>query len=341
MSGLRILVAESIDRPVLERCFSPESGVFVVGVAHSGQHVLTLTKRMLPSAVVVDASLSDLDAFDVARQIMSELPTPLIVTIDPNHPAAVKASAEALRGGALLVVQKPNPDAATYSQAVAALIGAVRTMAGVKLVRRRSGTKNSAAPLRMVPPGPPEVVAIGASTGGPPALQHVLKSLPGDYALPILITQHISAGFTTGMARWLNSTCAINVKIAQNGEPLRAGTVYVADDDRHLTVGRDRTVSLTTSPAIDGHRPSVTVLFRSVAEVYGSRSLAVILTGMGNDGVDGLAAIRRCGGTVVAQDEATSAVFGMPKAAIDSGVADVASLDEIGQRIILAGRQTC
>ncbi|MGH7659417.1 MAG: chemotaxis protein CheB, partial [Vulcanimicrobiaceae bacterium] len=283
MNILTILVAESGDRPVLERCFPPESGIVVVGTACSGQQVVTLTKRRLPAAVVIDASLSEFDAFDVARRIMSEVPTALIIAIDPHDSDAVSASTEAMRGGALLVVNKPNPGTATYAQTVAALVGAVRTMAGVKLVRRRGGATASAVALPVVPPGPPQVVAIGASTGGPPALQHVLKTLPADYALPILVTQHISPGFSSGMVRWLDSTCAINVKIAQNGEPLRASTVYVADDDRHLTVGRDRTIALISSPAVNGHRPSASVLFQSVAEVYGSRSLAVILTGMGND----------------------------------------------------------
>lgn len=184
------------------------------------------------------------------------------------------------------------------------------------------------------------LVALGASAGGPAALYEILSHIGRDYPLPIVITQHISPGFVDGMVRWLNDATSLTVKVAEHGEPLREGIAYVAADDRHLTIARNRTIALSADPLVDGHRPSATVLFDSVAKVYGASALAVILTGMGKDGVAGLAAIRKAGGTVIAQDEKSSAVFGMPKAAIEAGYAhEVISLDRIVERLLDAGRR--
>jgi two-component system chemotaxis response regulator CheB len=154
--------------------------------------------------------------------------------------------------------------------------------------------------------------------------------------LPILITQHIARGFVNGMVRWLDEAAPLKVKLAEHGASLQPSTVYVAGDDRHLTVLPDRTIALTEDPPSDGHRPSATVLFRSVAQAFGPKALAVVLTGMGRDGADGLDAVHRAGGLVFAQDEPSSAVFGMPKAAIDAGLTDlVLSLDAIADQLTL------
>jgi len=183
------------------------------------------------------------------------------------------------------------------------------------------------------------VVAVGASAGGPAALHQILSRLDADFALPIVITQHITPGFVDGMVRWLDDASPLRVKVAEHGEPLRDGVVYIAADGHHLTVARDRTIALSAEPLVAGHRPSATMLFKSVAKTYGAGVLAIILTGMGKDGVDGLAAIRNAGGTVIAQDEESSAVFGMPKAAIDAGCTnEIISLDGIIARIWAAGR---
>jgi len=182
------------------------------------------------------------------------------------------------------------------------------------------------------------IVAVGASAGGPAALHQILSKLDRDFALPIVVTQHITPGFVDGMVRWLDDASQLKIKVAEQGEPLRDGVVYMAADDRHFTIAPDRTVSLTSEPLVAGHRPSATMLFKSVAKAYGASVLAIILTGMGKDGVDGLSAIRKAGGTVIAQDEKSSAVFGMPKAAIDAGCTDeIVSLDGIIGRIWAAG----
>lgn len=185
----------------------------------------------------------------------------------------------------------------------------------------------------------PAIVAVGASAGGPAALHQILSRLDANFALPIVITQHITPGFVDGMVRWLDDASPIKVKVAERGEALRQGVAYIAPDGHHLTIGADRTVKFSDEALVAGHRPSATMLFASAAKAYGAGVLAVILTGMGKDGVEGLAAIRRAGGTVLAQNEESSAVFGMPKAAIEAGCTDeVISLDGIISRIWAAGR---
>jgi two-component system chemotaxis response regulator CheB len=177
---------------------------------------------------------------------------------------------------------------------------------------------------------PAEVVAIATSTGGPAALHRLLTTLPADFPVPILVVQHISRGFGPGFVGWLDKASPLRVKLAEEGEALRPGTVYVAIDDHHLCLSPSRKIHLSTAPAVGGFRPSGTVLFESVATAFGSHAVAVILTGMGRDGVDGLRAIRRAGGRTVAESEATAVVYGMPAAAVAAGLADfILPLDEV------------
>jgi len=177
-------------------------------------------------------------------------------------------------------------------------------------------------------------VALAASTGGPPAIQQVLAGLPADFALPILVVQHIAKGFSEGFAQWLDTTVTLPVATAEPGVPLSAGHVYVAPEDGHLGVSAARTIEIADAPAIAGFRPSASYLFNSVAGVYRDAVLAVIMTGMGSDGLDGLRAVKQCGGTVIAQNEATSVVFGMPGAALNANVVDdTVGLDQIADKI--------
>jgi two-component system chemotaxis response regulator CheB len=184
----------------------------------------------------------------------------------------------------------------------------------------------------------PELLAIAASTGGPAALRTILAALPGRFPLPIVVVQHIAHGFTGGLAHWLAGDSALRVKVAELGEPVRAGTVYIAPDDRHLGVRRDATgslrVQLDAGNPVGTFRPSATWLFRSCADAVGRNLLALILTGMGDDGVEGLRDVRRTGGQVLAQDEASSVIYGMPREAYRAGVVDqVIALDDVARRL--------
>lgn len=179
------------------------------------------------------------------------------------------------------------------------------------------------------------VVAIGASTGGPRALETVLTRLPEDLGAGVLVTQHMPSGFTRAFARRLNDLCRLTVREAEDGDPVVNGVVYVAPGDYHMLVDRSGRIRLDHSPPVEFVRPSADVMFHSVADVYGARAMGVILTGMGRDGAAGMAALRRQGAWTIAQDESTCAVFGMPKAAIDCGGADeVLPLDRIAGAIV-------
>jgi two-component system chemotaxis response regulator CheB len=328
---LRVVIAESSPRVGLRGAFAADPVIEIVGVAADGTRAVDLTQRLRADVVVIDARVSHVNALEATRRIMTESPTPIVLVTDEADPRGVQISMEALRAGAL----------ATTPTHSSALIKTVRAMAGLKLVRRWRDQPRTESPdlpsagLRKSPR--PSVIAIGASTGGPAALHMVLSSMSDACAVPILVTQHISPGFVRGMVRWLDESTPLAVKVAEHGEPLLAGTVFVAADDRHLTVARDRTIALVDGDVEEGHRPSATVLFRSVADVFGPKSIAVILTGMGRDGSGGLAAVRRAGGFVIAQDEETSAVFGMPMAAIADGVTDlVLPLDAISGYLMSA-----
>jgi two-component system chemotaxis response regulator CheB len=274
----------------------------------------------------MDVQMPKLDGFAATKRIMLEAPTPILITTSLD-PRALSVSLEAVRVGALAVHAKPgNPLTPAFEEEARELVRQVKAMSQVKVVRHYERTADPpparpalAAALHDVPA---EVVAIATSTGGPGAIHRILTTLPADFPVPILVVQHLSRGFIPGFAGWLDKASPLRVKPAQEGEALQPGTVYVAVDDHHLCLSPTRKIHLSVAAAVGGFRPSGTVLFESVAKVFGNRAVAVILTGMGRDGVEGLRAIRRAGGRTIAESEATAVVYGMPSAAVQAGLAD-------------------
>jgi two-component system chemotaxis response regulator CheB len=200
----------------------------------------------------------------------------------------------------------------------------------------------AAAAFASSAPGPaphsPKVIGIGASTGGPNALVHLLGALPRPFPLPILVAQHLADGFHGGLAQWLAMGTGHAVKLAEDGEPLRAGVVYVAPQDRHLAAAGGR-VRLSGGEPVDGFCPSATVLFRSLAQEYGAGAAGIVLTGMGRDGAAGLLELRTAGGFTAAQGPGTAAVFAMPDLALRSGAAAVSlELDELARTLVRLAR---
>jgi two-component system chemotaxis response regulator CheB len=329
MSALRILVVENDGERRLARLIEAEPTTEVAAIAATGKQAIALAERVRPDAILMASNILDVNAFDATREIMMLAPTPVILIIDDAGAGAERARNRAQEAGALAALPFPAK--------ITDLIETVRAMAGVGVVRRRPARADGAArafsPSR-APHHGATIVAIAASTGGPAALRSIFAAMPVTLEAPILVTQHISTGFSDGMVYWWNSAGPLRAKIAENGEPLRNGTIYVAPDDHHLTVSANHTVALSTAPPNGGHRPSASVMFRSAAERFGAGAYAVILSGMGRDGVDGLEFVHRAGGTICAQDEASCAVFGMPKAAIEAGIVDVVlPLDSISRHI--------
>lgn len=332
---IRVLVAEdtATTRRLLVDLLRSEDDLEVVGEARNGKEAVELTRRLRPSVVTMDVRMAPLDGFEATSRIMEETPTPIVIVSGSVDVRAVETSMKALGAGALaLLPTPPGPGAPDFETQRLRFLDTVRSTSRVDVARLRRAAQPGETPTLAW--ATPRVVAIGASTGGPVAIARILGGLPADLPAPVLVVQHIAHGFGAGFASWLDTTLPMRVRIAQHGEPLRPGTVYVAPDGLHLGITPGLAVRLSDEPPVNGARPSASHLFSSVASACGSAAIGVILTGMGQDGVNGLRDMRRAGATVLAQDEESSVVFGMPGAAIAQGVTTATlPLDLIAPRI--------
>jgi two-component system chemotaxis response regulator CheB len=348
---VRIVIAE--DSPtvmdLLVAAIQADSDLEVVGQARNGLEAVRLVKRLRPDVVAMDILMPEMDGFDATKQIMIEAPTPIVLVTGNMDVGEAEASMHALRVGALHVLQKPSgPTSATFDRDVRELRQVLKAMAEVSVVHHWGPEKMRPLPSRRpMPPSPPRgdapgtaplqvprsIVAIAVSTGGPAALQAILSPLPANLPATLLVVQHISQGFVHSLARSMNLVTSLRVRVAEDGERLATGTVYLAPDGYHMGVDA-QSIALSSAPPIGGFKPSGTHLFRSVARTFGSKVLALILTGMGEDGVAGLEEVQREGGLVIAQNEETSIVYGMPRAAVERGFAhEVLPIEQVAARI--------
>lgn len=315
---------------VLER-----GGIHVASQAASTGAGVEATRRARPDVVVMDLDLPGAGGQAAIEQIMAEQPVPILVLSSTFDTRSAAPAVAALAAGAVEAHPKPK----TWTQAdEEALVRLVRLVAGVRVVRRKQRRPPQAAAPRIerVAAGR-QIVGVVASTGGPGALASMLERLDGG-APPVLVVQHIHEGFVLAFAEWLGRKAGLEVVLAEDGQDLARGRVYVAPAGRHMLLGPERRIALANEPA-SLHRPSGDVLLRSIASHAGSRSIGVVLTGMGSDGAEGLRAIREAGGMTLAQDEATSVVFGMPRAAEACGAVEhVLSPEAIGTAIAAAVR---
>lgn len=329
---LDVLIVEdsAAIRELLSYIIASDPDLRVASAVASGEEALLSVTRLRPSVITMDIHLPGMDGFECTRRIMETQPTPVVVVSGSASVDETAWAFRALDAGALAVVPRPvgvqHPEfCAIKSQ----LLTTIKLMAEVKVVRRwhaaRDGNKPASRPKRLsLPPAPaagrPEIVAMGASTGGPAALRAILAELPATFPLPIVAVQHMTPGFVGGFAEWLGESCSLPVRLARPGAQLVPG-VFIAPDDRHLLIGSGRRLELAAGPPCNGVRPSIDVLFESVAAVYGARAVGVLLTGMGRDGAKELHGMRNCGAVTIAQDRATSIVYGMPAAAVELGAA--------------------
>jgi two-component system chemotaxis response regulator CheB len=326
---IRILLAEDSPtaRVLLTDVLQADAELKVIGVAKDGAEAVVMTKQLLPNVIVMDFHMPEMNGLDATTQIMIEAPTPIVIVTASVDAREVAVSMNALRAGALTVMAKPvGPGSPDFEESARQFRATVKAMSQVKVVRRWAASRPSLQPPRPAPSdaprGPARILAVGTSTGGPAALYRILSELPANFPLPILVVQHIAHGFVEGFAAWLNTGTPLEIKMGRHGEVLAPGCVYLAHDDRHLGLLDRNTLAISSTPPIGGFRPSASFLFESVGRLYGPGAVAVVLTGMGQDGLEGLRVVREMGGRIVAQDEESSIVFGMPGAAIAAGLAD-------------------
>lgn len=321
----RVLVTDdsAVFRTLLRRVLSADPLLHVIGEASNGDEAIELAERLKPDVITMDIHMPVTDGLDAIRQIMESNPRPIVVVTGTVDPREVKEAFDALEAGAVAAVRKPPaPNHPDFEEVVREIVTTVRLMSEVKVVRRRRGARQKTVPVA-VPRSrvSGQIVAIGASTGGPAALETILRRLPADFPAPLLVVQHIAPGFEQGLVDWLQSASPLRVRLASPYQPVRAGEVVVARHGKHLTVSRDAAMLDGTTP-MDGHCPSASALFSSVASSWGAKAVGVVLTGMGGDGARGLVELKQAGGWVIAQDEATSVVHGMAAAAAKAGAVD-------------------
>jgi len=338
---IRVLIAEDSPtaRMLLTTLFGRSKDFDVIGEAHNGAEAIEKAIALSPDLIIMDVHMPIVDGLDATKEIMREAPAPILMVSASASVTDVGLGLSATQAGALMLLEKPSsPSSPTFEDDARQFLAMAKAMAAVKVVRRWSRPRGT--PLPAVPRVPhrtnsvPVLVAIGTSTGGPAALHRILIDLPRDFDVPIVVVQHMARGFIDGLVKWLSGSVALKVTTAAHGEPLLAGTVYVAPDDRHLGVTSDGRAVLASTAPLGGFRPSVDYLFDSCGRAFGQSLVAVILTGMGQDGVEGLGTVKERGGRVIAQDERSSVVYGMAQQAVNRGCVDeILPLDAIGARL--------
>lgn len=375
---IRVLVADdsrafrAILRTILGR--SPE--IEVVGEAQDGHEAVSQVLALRPDVVTMDVRMPGKDGLEALEEIMRRRPTPVVVVSAEAGPEKQEVSFRALELGAVEVLAKPRADVrGRFEKEAEEIRMAVRAVAGLKLVTRHK--RNPRAPATVPPPAPaapadpdriqtltgswvlkprepvtlpgggtvlplppnaPRVLGIAASTGGPAALARIIHELPAGYPIPILVVQHIAEGFEGGLVHWLSGETPLTVKLAEDGEPLRGATVYVAPSGSHLGAA-GTVVQLLKGEPVRGFRPSGTVLFRALAHEFGRGAAGLILSGMGDDGAEGMKLMRDKGAWTGAQGPQSCVVYGMPRVAAErGGVGVTLELDEIAQALVKLSR---
>ncbi len=336
---IRVLVVDdsALMRKLIPQMLAADESLEVVGTAMDGTFCLKKIEELKPNVVTLDLEMPGMNGIDALKEIMRKQPVPVIV-FSSHSTEGASVTMKALGLGAFDFVPKPKDATAHMAETARELIGKIKAAAECKLKPRILPGLPQRMQKAAAPSGSPnKIVAIGVSTGGPQALEYVLSQLPGDFPATITVVQHMPDGFTDMFARRLDEVCPLRVKEAQSGDLLQPGRVLICPGSRHMKVKRlplGDIVVLSEEPRVNGHRPSADVLLRSAAEEFKSNAVGVLMTGMGDDGAEGLGAIRKAGGMTIAQNEESCVVYGMPKVAIERGYAiRVVGLEVMGSTL--------
>jgi len=348
MKKTRVLIVEDsqVIREFLQHIITRDPRLEVVAAVGTAEEALRIFNGAAPDVISMDIRLPGMSGFEATRRIMSETPTPVVVVSASVESEDLKITMNALQAGALAVVEKPvGSTHADYEVLSERLCTQLAIMSQVKVVRQRLNggshlgldagrEKKTATPIPSTAPEDIRLLGIVASTGGPSALIPVLNGLGRDFPLPILLVQHITTSFLGGFISWLESVCPFSAVIATDGKLPAPGKIYLAPADQHLRVASGY-LRVDSGQPVCAQRPSGTVLFQSMARSLGPRSVGVLLTGMGDDGAEGLLELRTAGAYTIAEHESTAVVNGMPGAAVRLGAAcEVLPLSEIAPRIL-------
>ncbi len=348
LKKVRVLIVEDslVVRTALECIIERHPRLMLAGTATSGEQALAMLERVAPDVVSMDIRLPGMNGLEATRRIMSERPTPIVVISSAIDDDTLNISMNALRAGALSVVEKPvGTSHADYERVANQICTQLYIMSEVKVVRQRFQTPRApkpATPEAQAPEAPAtgpasayRMLGLVASTGGPNALVKVLSALPAGFPLPICVVQHMGSDFIAGFAAWLDGLLPLPVTLARDGEIPQPGHVYVAPADHHLLIGGGGGLRLGRDGPVSGQRPSGTMLFSSMAAGFGARAIGALLTGMGDDGAAGLLAMRKAGAFTIAEDASTAVVYGMPAMAAKAGAAQAElPLEAIGPKIL-------
>ncbi|EAT17219.1 chemotaxis-specific protein-glutamate methyltransferase CheB [Desulfuromonas acetoxidans] len=336
---IRVLIAEdsASSRAYLKFIVDSAEDMEVVAVAENGEQAAELTSRLRPDVVAMDIHMPVLDGCSATRQIMASCPTPVVIVSSLVNGSASQETFRILEAGAVAAVPKPSgPKSKAAVEDRDKLLRTLRQVAGLDVCAppQPSATQtvessDKKATCRY------KLVVVGASTGGPVALQNMLRQIPASFPLPILVVQHISPGFVPGMVQWLQNGCALSLCVAENGQSIKPGVVYFAPDDVHMGVTSAGRIVLKEGPMMHSVRPAVSYLFQSAARAYGGDVVGVLMTGMGRDGAAELLTLQQQGAVTLLQDKESCVVYGMPGEAEQLGAGNYKLCPErIGQQLI-------
>jgi two-component system chemotaxis response regulator CheB len=339
-------------RDILREIFERDPGIEIVGEAADGREAIKLTKELAPDIITMDIQMPKMDGFEATEQIMAYHPTPIMVLSSALDKNEQYTSFKAISLGALDTMSKPDITSEGFDAIAADLVKKVKMLSKIHVIphirakmkapsekiEEEMDTETVTVDIATKKPGDDlkyRMIAMGASTGGPTALEKLFSRFPADFPIGIVIVQHICKGFIDSLAKWLSTKTQLKIKLAENGEFVERGTVYFAPDDAQLEITSGNSILLKKdAPPWGEFKPSVNYLFKSVGENLRGRAIGVILTGMGEDGADGMKTMYENGAHTIAQDQKTSLIFGMPKASINNkSVRTVLPLSKISEEI--------
>ncbi|MFC1562544.1 chemotaxis-specific protein-glutamate methyltransferase CheB [candidate division KSB1 bacterium] len=332
---IKVLIVDDsqLVRNVLTEILESDSGIKVIDTASNGLEALNKAAELKPDIITMDIEMPVMDGIEATRRITDEYSIPILVITDPEIKRKREVPFHAIKAGAVNVLEKPAaPTEEKFKKRASQIIREVKIVSSIKVLKRnkaKSG-KSKPAKLQLDKSNNTEVIAIGSSIGGPKGLLAIFEKLPDNFSVPILVVQHIGKDFMEGLARWISLSTRLSVVIAKSGEKIKPGFIYFAPGGYHMRINSGGEISIFNGKPVNSCKPSIDVLFASVAESYNKKALGILLTGMGEDGAKGLLNIKKTGGRTIAQNEETSLVFGMPAKAIECGaVNEVHPLQDI------------